>query len=480
MMLRKLPLAVAAATSLLLFFPLAAQAATGTGEVKGQPVSIPIPSPVGGISHLSVTPGKSACQRVTSVPGVSKRCTQGQEIPLTDLTAAQRAQRSADLARLGSKSESAHAGVSQQPDITAPAQCNFSAIEFAQTGILHPDRFTSCSDVLWLATSYEVTSTPPFITFLGTFLWEDQQWADYSAHSPDWVHGMNTIGYLTGASGDLEDGVSGVLYSGCSLAPGTCSAASLATPDPQPFAIAPGGTDTFGWNESDAGASSVGPGAINVLNPYLGAALEIENTTPPTEALDTAQLAGRCDTQVTAADRCVDQAYTPTLELSLTTYGSAADMIAWAQGTLSGHWGLQGVGQPLTRLASAVIGNRNRRIICRDGSFHNMGAAIGGNNGDRDSCDEYPFAATYQSGALNGVTAGAQCAQVTAVQTGTTGNEAADWNTVTPAGTVTGNEACARGHIPLRLNRNTGLAYARLILSDRLIDRDPFWVAVTP
>ena len=96
-----------------------------------------------------------------------------------------------------------------------------------------------------------------------------------------------------------------------------------------------------------------------------------------------------------------------------------------------------------------MIGNRNRRIICRDGSFHNMGAAIGGNDGDRDSCDEYPFAATCQSGALNGVTAGSQCAQVTAVQTGTTGNEAADWNAVTPVGTVTGNEACVRGHIPL-------------------------------
>ena len=203
----------------------------------------------------------------------------------------------------------------------------------------------------------------------------------------------------------------GILYSGCSLAPGTCSATSLATPDPQPFAIAPGGTYIFGWNESDAGASSVGRGAVDVLNPYLGAALEIENTTPPTEALDTAQLAGRCDTQVTAADRCVDQAYTPTLELSLTTYGSAAGAsIAWAQGTLSGHWGLQGVGQPLTRLASAVIGNRNRRIICRDGSFHNMGAAIGGNDGDRDSCDEYPFAATTQSGALNGMTTVSQCA----------------------------------------------------------------------
>jgi hypothetical protein len=100
---------------------------------------------------------------------------QEQQIPLKDLTAAQRAQRSADMARLRSKSGARQAGISQQVDITAPAQCNFSGIEFAQTGIPHPDRFTSCSDVMWLATSYEVTSTPPFIMFLGTFFWEDQR-----------------------------------------------------------------------------------------------------------------------------------------------------------------------------------------------------------------------------------------------------------------------------------------------------------------
>ena len=479
MMARKLPLALAAAASLLVFLPVTAQAATGSSGVTARTASVPGLSPVPGL-RVSANPEKSACQRVTAIPGVTKRCTQEQKIPLKDLSAAQRAQRGTDMARLRSRSGARQAGISQQVDITAPAQCNFSGIEYAQTGILHPDRFTSCSDVLWLATSYEVTTTPPFIVFLGTFFWEDQQWASYSTAGPRWQHGMESIGYISGATGDLADGVSGILFSGCSIAPGTCSATSLGTPDPQSFAIAPGGIYDFGWDESDAGPSSASRGVTNMLNPYLGVALEVENTTPPLSAVDTGNLAGRCDTQVTAADRCVDQAYTPTLGLSRAVYGSSADMIAWAQGTLSGHWGLQGVGQPLTRLASAVIGNRNRRIVCRDGSFRNLGAAIGGNDGDRDSCDEYPFAATYQSGALNGVTTGSQCAQVTAVQAGNSGHEAADWPTVAPIGTVTTNEACVRGHIPLRLNRNAGLAYARLILSDRLIDRDPFWVAVTP
>ena len=47
-------------------------------------------------------------------------------------------------------------------------------------------------------------------------------------------------------------------------------------------------------------------------------------------------------------------------------------------------------------------------------------------------------------------------------------------------GTPTLNEACVRGHIPLKLNNSVGGAYGGLITSNRLIDADPFWVSVTP
>jgi hypothetical protein len=62
-----------------------------------------------------------------------------------------------------------------------------------------------------------------------------------------------------------------------------------------------------------------------------------------------------------------------------------------------------------SRLAGSV-GRTNAGIICNTsgaGAFVNKGAAIGGDDGSSDSCDEFPFAATYQSGALApGVTNG--------------------------------------------------------------------------
>jgi len=97
-----------------------------------------------------------------------------------------------------------------------------------------------------------------------------------------------------------------------------------------------------------------------------------------------------------------------------------------------------------------------------------------------DSCDEFPFAGTYESGALNGVTNGNSCAQVTALRAGSSGNLAVDWPTVTPIGSPTGVEKCVRGHIPKSLNTDTGGAYGNFVKSALLADGDPFWLSVTP
>ena len=66
---------------------------------------------------------------------------------------------------------------------------------------------------------------------LGEFFWEDQQWIDESAASLTWAHGLQVLGYTELAFGDLADGVSGEMYSGCFLAEGICSDASLGEPD---------------------------------------------------------------------------------------------------------------------------------------------------------------------------------------------------------------------------------------------------------
>jgi hypothetical protein len=79
------------------------------------------------------------------------------------------------------------------------------------------------------------------------------------------------------------------------------------------------------------------------------------------------------------------------------------------------------------------------------------------------------------------VTSGADCAQDTAVHTATTGmDEAEDWNAITETGIITGSEPCIRAHVPNLLNSHVGTEYRTLIGQARLIDKDPFWVEVTP
>lgn len=502
MYLRRLILAMAAAAALVtLALPASALATTQAGGAARQLGSAAAPA---GAVRLAGAAGtarsrqfrpvfkakKTTCHRVKPAPAGTKLCTQIQRLPLRDLSTGQLAQRQADMAKAQAKAANAPR-VSAQPDIVEPSQCGFSDIEYAQTVVRHPDRFTSCADNLWVAVNWEVTSTPPFVVLQGIFFWEDQQWTSYSATSSSWTHGMLALGYTEGAAGNLSDGVSGTMYSGCFLAQGICNAVSQTEPDPQEVLIGPGGIYPFQWTETDTGPSATAPPNVNVLDPYLGVFWQIENTAEPTEAVDTGGLAGRCDSEATSTDGCVDEAYIPTLVLSLARYGSSAAMIQWAQFNLSGAWGLQDVGAPLHRLVDPILQANNREVIC-DSSFVPNAAITAALTpySDTDSCDEYPFASTYESGAMvDGVTGaqkpyvttGANCAQVTANQTGTSGtNEAADWATTSVLGSPSGTEPCVRGHIPGLLNSLVGSAYSSLITTRRLIDKDPFWVSVTP
>jgi len=94
---------------------------------------------------------------------------------------------------------------------------------------------------------------------------------------------------------------------------------------------------------------------------------------------------------------CVIPAYTPTLTLSIRQAGASAALFKWAQTHMDAHWGLKGKGSPLTR-ASGGAGEGNMKIVC-DSTFRRQGAVVvkGGSN-DVDSCDEFPFASTVQSG----------------------------------------------------------------------------------
>jgi hypothetical protein len=99
----------------------------------------------------------------------------------------------------------------------------------------------------------------------------------------------------------------------------------------------------------------------------------------------------------TSGEGCVTN-YTPTLDLHISQAGASAALFRWGQVHMDEHWGLEGKGKPFTR-ASKSAGAGNRNTVC-DGTFRSKGTVIvHGQENDEDSCDEFPFAATNQSGA---------------------------------------------------------------------------------
>jgi hypothetical protein len=171
----------------------------------------------------------------------------------------------------------------------------------------------------------------------------------------------------------------------------------------------------------------------------------------------------RCDTLVGGSPGCVIPAVTPTFFVSVAQSGASAIMIAFSQQYLPDGWGSS---QPLRRLASDALANTNRNIIC--GVFTPDPTVPGG-----DSCDEFPFAKTYESGAMLGLT-GADCAEIKPYIDDVTGT----W-VVQLVNNVTFTERCTRGHVTLADNSDVGGDLGRFTQQERLLDFDPYWLTVT-
>jgi hypothetical protein len=463
---------------------------------------------------VTMTQSASAVATVTAPTGITfnpkiahcktssngtEDCVQIQWLPLKDLTTQQRAERKTMMAEAVRAKQSSAKSLPQATSAaatrTAPSGCAFTN-NASLTYVANPTRLLSCLDGLWTAQDWRIVNGAPVPE--GTFEWEDQSWITYSDTSTQWVHDMNTYAYP--GFGTLANGLSGTLYSNCYVNSASCIAVSTGIPDPQQATLTPGSSYSYEWDEQDAGPATTTPGDADTLNSVLGETWDVIVNSLPQIDTETG-LVGRCDNNeqtdngdpgddattppTNPGPGCVNQANIPTLYLSLAKFGASASLVQWAQIFESAHWGLQGAGQPLTRLANPKTQMANRNKICQDGSFTpdpTITADLSPYN-DKDTCDEFPFAATYQSGAQNGVTTGAQCAQLTSDQTGTSGtNEAADWlfvadDPTVPAPTLT--ESCVRGHVPGKLNSPLGGEVGRFVQKNRLIDRDGYWVSVT-
>ncbi|MET9832832.1 hypothetical protein ABZ078_26850 [Streptomyces sp. NPDC006385] len=86
-----------------------------------------------------------------------------------------------------------------------------------------------------------------------------------------------------------------------------------------------------------------------------------------------------------------------------------------------------------------------------------------------DSCDEFSFAATKQSGGQLGLT-GADCAEIRPAY------EDGQW-WVYEYGSVTGKR-CTIGHVPLSENQSVGGSLSAFYQNQRVLSDDKFWMSV--
>ena len=487
--MRTRKLALVAAAGLAAMTVLTAAPALAAAKPTTPPSAVQTPNGV------KLDPSKAKCSTDPSSPAGTKHCFEIDRLPLSDLTATQLTQRHQAMAKLSAKGKQAQAAAAPAATSAAPAECGFTSTGVPNgTFEINPSRSLSCSDFFYTVLAFE--EVDGVFSIVGDFFFEDQSWATFPATGLTWVHDMQTITY--GGDGVLTDGVNGFMSSNCTVNPAACTATSTGAPDPQVVFLAPDSTYSWEWDEQDAGAASTTAGTEDTLDAVLGVNWDLDLPGTNDVESETGGLDGRCDNGDTGDGTagCVDEKFIPTLYLSYAVYGASVDMVNFAANNIPPYYGneFSPTPTPLHRLASTTQQTTNRNIICNDGSFTPdaaMTAALAPYTKnparpEADSCDEYPFAGTYESGAMQTgfdgqpkpfVTTGADCWQGTAVQSGSSGIEPADWNVMLLDSMST--TQCIRAHIPRTLNTNLGGAYGRFVQKQRLLDKDAFWVFAT-
>ncbi|MGW0737330.1 NucA/NucB deoxyribonuclease domain-containing protein [Streptomyces sp. NPDC002851] len=158
---------------------------------------------------------------------------------------------------------------------------------------------------------------------------------------------------------------------------------------------------------------------------------------------------------------CVFPSQAPVLKLRLSHEGHAN--VAWSMNNLKGHWGWYGRGKPLHREASESVRKKNRGKIC-DSTFKPDPQV------PDDSCDEFPFAATKESGGRVGLR-GKDCAEIRPEK------KNGKWlihyvNNVTPS------SRCTIGHVPNKPNGSVGGSLSLFHRNQRVLDGEKYWISV--
>lgn len=195
----------------------------------------------------------------------------------------------------------------------------------------------------------------------------------------------------------------------------------------------------------------------------------IDMTVPGGEVLGGGYVDGsptiRCDNGLaTTTAGCVYPQVAPTVEFSLSGTGSDAAIDDWAMTNEADAWGNYAAGGiPLIRITDQTTIGNNRAAICDDGTYVPLYTD--------DSCEEYPFASTEQSGGFNGAV-GADCAMVQAV------NTSGSWS-ITLLNSPTGFDPCVIGHADLTSQRSQGGTLSTFYQQNRVEAGDEYWVSIS-
>lgn len=188
----------------------------------------------------------------------------------------------------------------------------------------------------------------------------------------------------------------------------------------------------------------------------------------------------RCDAMVANSSGCTHLEIRPIVEMTTADYGAAAATYLWGQMYLIDHWGAKGTGTPLTR-AGDNLAEERRRITCKKPADpdHPTAAELADRNlfikvaeVPTDSCDEFPFASTLESGKP-----GSFCAEVALIRQ-TNGSWVAF--PTTAHGIPTYEEPCLRGHVPLDENTAVGQkVLSPFARQNRVVGGDKYYMKVT-
>ncbi|CAM5321421.1 hypothetical protein STANM337S_00787 [Streptomyces tanashiensis] len=207
----------------------------------------------------------------------------------------------------------------------------------------------------------------------------------------------------------------------------------------------------------------------------------IEGKQTSTLSYSSNEMSVRCDREAKSSPKpgCVFPDYTPTYLVNSEENPSAAAFYWILMQKLPSHPGSRAHNAPLNYLASTARQDANRKVICpTSGPDRWVGNPVSNPPGTKSSCDEYPFAATYQSGGMppQAVNNGKECLQLYASPLaggGWTLLEDTNYSRVN-----TWNEICGRASVPN--DENSGAANRiglRFVPANRMLDKDKFFVS---